>query len=148
MIEIRTWLYIGKYAETKNQLHLLSHNIGAMLQLAEKVEIAGINTLYLKVDDGYPLPFDALKAAMEFILYEKNTGKKVLIACGAGISRSVVFALAALREAENLTLIEAMTSITQLYSHAMPHYALLKSIVKYYNEEESYRELLSMVMKK
>ncbi|MGH2523720.1 MAG: hypothetical protein ACRDH2_14545 [Anaerolineales bacterium] len=67
-----------------------------MLQLAERVEQPGITTLYLAVEDGEPLPDEALREGIEFVRAQKALGRVVLVACGAGLSRSAIFALAVL----------------------------------------------------
>ncbi len=55
MHRIRDWLYVGKYAETTNLSYLRSYGIGAMLQLADRVEQPGIESLYLPVEEGVTL---------------------------------------------------------------------------------------------
>src|SRR5689334_12250798 len=100
MHKIRPWLYIGKYRETANIDTLIVYRISAMLQLADKVEQIGIASLYIPVEDGEPLPADQLRQGVEFVRAQKAAGKTVLVACGAGISRSVTFTIAALKEEE------------------------------------------------
>jgi len=75
-----------------------------MLQLADDVPQAGIVSLYNPVEDEVPLPADSLKARLAFVREQKLSGHKVLIACGAGISRPVTFTVAALKEEEGLGL--------------------------------------------
>ncbi len=143
MYRIRPWLYIGKYRETLN-LNLLSANqIGAALQLAGLVEQPGINILYLAVDDGVPLPADLLQKGVEFIIVNKEAGKRALVACGAGISRSASFAIAALKEVEGLSLLEALQEIKRYHPGAMPHPALWQSLCEYYDEDTPFVETIS-----
>jgi protein-tyrosine phosphatase len=98
MNEIRPWLYIGKYRDTLDPYTLELHRIEAMLQLAEAVKQLGINSLYLPVEDGAPLPFHLLRQGVDFVSSERRQEHVVLIACGAGQSRSVAFAIAALMD--------------------------------------------------
>jgi len=135
MYSIRPWLYVGKYRETKDADLLRQHQIGAMLQLAEGVELPGITLLFIFVEDGVPLPIDALRKGVEFVRSEKAQGHNVLIACGAGISRSVAFAVAVLKEEEDLSLREALGQVRAKHPEAMPHPALLKSLSEYYGED-------------
>lgn len=109
-----------------------------MLQLAERVKQPGIETLYLPVDDGEPLPIQLLEQGMSFVRAHKAQGRKVLIACGAGISRSVTFGIAALREEEGLSLPDAFRAIHSHHPEAMPHFALWNSLCQYYGEGMSY----------
>ncbi len=135
MNQIRPWLYIGKYRETKDYPYLTYHNIGAMLLLAELVEHPGINSLYLPVEDGEPLPLDLLKQGLDFIQQQRNQGNIVLVACGAGISRSGTYTIAALKESENLTLLDAFHQVQRLHPDTMPHYRLWQSLCEYYGED-------------
>src|SRR5512136_1818127 len=104
MNAIRDWLYVGKYRETIDVTSLAAQKIGAVLQLAEAVKQPDIETLYLPVEDGVPLASCHLRQGVDFVLNQKRLGHRVLIACGAGMSRSVAFAVAALKEDEGLFL--------------------------------------------
>jgi hypothetical protein len=141
MNQIRPWLYIGKYRETKDYPYLTYHNIEAMLLLAEMVEHPGINSLYLPVEDGEPLPLDLLKQGLDFIEQQRNQGNIVLVACGAGISRSGAFTIAALKESENLTLLDAFQQVQRLHPDTMPHYRLWQSLCDYYGEDIPWTKL-------
>ena len=69
-----------------------------MLQLAEAVPQAGIDLLYLAVDDRAPIPPAVLAEELTFVRRARESARAVLVACGAGTSRSVAFAAAALVE--------------------------------------------------
>lgn len=144
MNQIRPWLCIGKYRETKDLFLLEFHQIGAMLQLAELVEHTGIISLYLPVEDGVPLPEPMLKKGIDFIKNQKDKGRKVMVSCGAGISRSTTFAIAALKEIEQLNLSDSYREIKLHHPETMPHPALWKSLCEYFNEEISYSKMLSI----
>ncbi|MEQ9355343.1 MAG: hypothetical protein RIG63_06500 [Coleofasciculus chthonoplastes F3-SA18-01] len=68
---IRPWLYVGNYRESLNYDLLYSCQIGAMLHLAEDVQQPNIVSRYIPVEDGQPLPFEQLKAGVEFARQEK-----------------------------------------------------------------------------
>lgn len=106
-----------------------------MLQLAELVEQPDIACLYLPVDDGVPLPTALLRQGIDFVFTHKNQGERVLIACGAGVSRSVTFAVAALKEIEGLDLASALRLVKQKHPGALPHPALWESLCGYYGED-------------
>ena len=103
MYPIRPWLYVGKYRETLDYNLLHTSQINAMMQLAKSVQPPNISSLFIAIEDGKPLPFDHLKTGVEFVQLEKARGRNVLIACGAGISRAASFAIATLKEEENLS---------------------------------------------
>ncbi len=146
MYPIRSWLYIGKFRETLDYNLLSRSNIGAMLQLAEPVQQPDISSLYLPIEDGESLSADTLRMGVEFVRLEKARGKNVLIACGAGISRGVSFAIAALKEEENLSLLEAFRQIQAEHSQARPHLELWKSLCEYYGEDVSYKTVLKLIL--
>jgi protein-tyrosine phosphatase len=147
MYKIRPWLFIGNYRETNNRILLSSYDIGAMLQLADHVPQPGVASLYVAVEDGQALPPDKLRQGVDFVRARKAEGKKVLVACGAGISRSVTFTIAVLREEEGLGLVEAYGQIIQIHPGAMPHSQLWESMRAYYNDGVSYTELWDVISK-
>jgi protein-tyrosine phosphatase len=142
MNEIRAWLYVGKYRETLDPYLLGLNQIDAMLQLAEAVKQPGIASLYLPVEDGEPLPFDLLRQGVDFVLHEKRHEHTTLIACGTGQSRSVAFAIAALKEAEDLPLITAWREVKQRHPDALPHMALWESLCAYYGDPIPFMQIL------
>ena len=137
---IRPWLLLGKYQDTFNLPQLQAQSIGAMLQFAEPVEQPGITTLYLPLEDGYPVPEDIFRQGLAFILTHYQQKNKVLISCGAGISRSVAFVVAALKETEQMPLLEAYQTVLNVHSKALPHPAIWQSfywrLLKQYNKKE------------
>jgi len=145
MYPIRPWLYIGRFSETQDDDLLRRREIGAMLQLADSVKQAGIPSLFIPVEDGEPLPSDLLRMGVEFVRLEKALGRKVLVACGAGISRSATFAIASLKEEERLPLLEAYRQVRVMHPDALPHPALWKSLCEYYAEPVPYVKLLEEV---
>lgn len=134
MNAIRPYLYIGKLRETLDLSLLQQENIGAMLQLCRSVEQPGIAVHFLNIDDGVPLNATVLRDGVQFIREQKAQGKVVLSACGAGISRSVAFAIATLKEEEGLPLLEAYRQIVQVRPDARPHPALWQSLCLAYDE--------------
>src|SRR5262245_40350070 len=141
MERIRPWLYIGKYRETLNRRLLETHQIEAMLQLAERVEQPGITSLYLPVEDFAPLKADLLRQGVDFVRTEKQSGHGVLIACGAGINRSSAFTIAVLKEEESLGLWEAFREVKRYHSRAMPHQPVWESLCDYYQEAIPFEQL-------
>ncbi len=147
MQQVRPWLFIGKYSETLNRDLLDRSRIQAVLQLAAPVEHEGISVLYLPVDDGIPLRSAVLANGVAFVRSEYSKGNRVLIACGAGISRSVTFGIAALKEEENLSLIDAFRAIVAVHPSGMPHPELWKSLCDYYGEDMDFLEMWRQIRK-
>lgn len=143
MHKIRPWLYLGKYRETLNDLLLAQYQISALLQLAEPVEHQGIHSLYLAIEDFAWLPPDRLRQGIDFVRSEKQQGQRILIACGAGINRSSAFAIAALKEEENLDLLAAFRMVKKSHADALPHAPVWESLCAYYREAIPYDRLLA-----
>lgn len=142
MYAIRPWLLVGTYAETRDAARLAARGVRAMLQLAEAVPQPGVASLYLAVDDGAPIPPLALAEGLAFVRRAREAGDAVLIACGAGVSRSVAFAAAALKEAEGLGVLDAVAAVRARHPAAQPHYRLLASLCAYYDEAASTEDLV------
>ena len=135
MQQIRDWLFIGGSAETTHLWYLKHNGIDAMLQLADYAPQPDIKILYLPVDDTVPLPAGKIKEGVEFILSQKAEGKKILISCGAGVSRSVAFGIAALVELENRKVFDAYREILLCHDEADPRPELFVSLGAYYGEK-------------
>jgi protein-tyrosine phosphatase len=144
MDEIRSWLYIGKYRDTLDKNYLDLKSIKAMLQLADRMEQKGINSLFLPVEDVGPTSPALIIQGMDFILAEKEKGNKVLVACGAGINRSTAFCMAALKETEGLSLLEAFKEVKRRHPASMPHEPVWESFCKYYNESTPYLDIMRL----
>jgi len=144
MDEIRPWLYIGKYRDTLDKNYLDFKSIKAMLQLADRVEQKGINSLFLPVEDTGPTSPALIKQGVDFILAEKGNEHKVLVACGAGINRSTAFCMAALKETEGLSLLGAFKEIKRRHPASMPHEPVWESFCKYYNESTPYLDIMRL----
>jgi protein-tyrosine phosphatase len=141
MNPIRTWLYIGKYRDTRDDVVLMASRIGAMLLLAEPVQHEGIESLYLPVEDLAPIRPEHLAHGVAFMTEQKSLGRRILVACGAGINRSSAFATAALKEIEGLGLLEAFQSVKRYHRDALPHPPVWRSLCDYYKEDVPYSQI-------
>ncbi len=146
MNSIRSWLYIGKYRDTLDIALLARHKIGAMLQLAEAVKHPDIESLYLPVEDGIPLAHHHLQQGIDFVLSQKRLGRNVLVACGAGMSRSAAFAVAVLKEDESLGLLDALQAVKSHHPDTMIHPALWESLCAFYRENVPFHSALSTMI--
>lgn len=142
MDQIRPWLYIGSIRDTLNKSYLSYKSIGAMLQLAAKVDQSGIVSLYLPVEDFEPLNYELLKTGIAFVREQKKLGVRILVACGAGINRSSSYCTAILKEEESLGLFDAFKEVKYKHPEAMPHEPVWESLCKYYNETVPYLDVM------
>ena len=146
MFKIRDWLYISDYPSASSPDMVKSVGIGAMLQLFEPFTMEGVETQFLKVEDGHPITPEQIKIGGSFLRQQHAKGRKVLATCGAGISRSVTFSIIALKEIEGLSLIDAYREIRQHHPQAMPDHLHWKSIADYYHEEGDFWKIWGDIM--
>jgi protein-tyrosine phosphatase len=142
MDQIRPWLFIGSYRDTKHLAYLQFKSITAMLQLAERVEQPAIVSLYLPVEDLAPISSVHIRQGLDFIREQKDKGNRILVAGGAGMNRSSAFSAAALKEAESLTLFEAFKEVKRCHPESMPHQPVWDSLCEYYKESIPYLEVM------
>lgn len=141
MIEIRPWLCVGKHVEASNLALLEQHKITAMLLVHQSLKTIGIPLLFVPIQDGVPLRSDKLERGVAFIREQKSEGRNVLVACSAGISRSVTFATAALKLEEDLTLHDAFHALREKHPAALPDQVLWAGLCKYFGEEISFWDI-------
>lgn len=148
MDEIRPWLFIGAYRDTINKSYLDFKSIESMLQLAEKVEQPNILSLYLAVEDIAPIPHHLIAQGANFIKENRKLGKRILVACGAGVNRSSAFCSVALKEEEGLSLFEAFKEVKRKHPESMPHEPVWRSLCEYYNESTPYIDIMRLSIQK
>ena len=110
------------------------------------VEQQDITSLYLTVEDMEPIPSVLLRQGIDFVLEEKQKSHRILVACGAGINRSSAFCTAALKETEELNLMDAFKEVKKKHPESMPHEPVWESLCKHYNEDIPYLEIMRMGM--
>ena len=148
MDAVRSWLSIGNYRDTLSRTYLQSQQIKALLTFAEPVEHPGIICRYLAVEDGVPLSAQVVETGLAFIHDQYCNNHHVLVSCGAGISRSAAFVIAALKQTEQIGLLEAARVVARARSSILPHHALWKSLCDYYHEDVPYLTLLRALQTK
>ena len=146
MDEIRPWLYIGNYSDTKNISYLRLLFIESVLQLAAPVRLPGINFLYMLVEDMEATPPNLIRQGVDFVLGEKAKERKILVACGAGMNRLTMFCVAALKETEGISLLDAFKDIKRKHPASMPHAPVWNSFCNYYNEPTPYFDVMRFSM--
>jgi len=142
MDQIRPWLFISNYRDSQHISYLRAKSINAILQLADTVEHPDITSLYLPVEDFAPLRIDLLEKGLTFIQEQKKLGNRVLVACGAGINRSSVFCIIALKAEEDLSLLDAFKDIKKKHPEAMPNKPLWDTLCEYYGESIPYLDVM------
>ena len=146
MFRIRDWLYVSGYPNASNKATVKKHNIDAMLQLFEPIKMAGVDALYIRVEDGIAISADAIQEGVNFVLKQHKKGKRVLITCRAGISRSVTFATAVLKAVEGLSLEAAYRDIRTHHKQALPDHVHWDSLRTYYGEGTEFWQIWQSIM--
>ncbi len=144
MNKIRDWLYIGNHLDLHDVIEKGHDEIDCILNLVENKTTNLESYLFIDIDDGVPINNINLFNGIEFILNQYQQNKKILIACGAGVSRSATFCVLALKEIEKLSLIDALKVVKEKRKKALPHPALWKSVCEAYDEAFNYNEVLKI----
>jgi len=113
---------------------LTRHGIGAVLSLA-RIDASGVSVPHLLVDvvDEQPLSSDDIDRAVQFVRGHVTDGRRVLVHCRAGISRSPALVACFLHEHEGCTIDAALERVKAARIQAAPHKALVDSIRTHYD---------------
>ena len=141
MNHLRPWLLIGGYRDTLDEAVLLQSGVRALLQLAAPVHHPQVQCQYLAVEDGEPIAPTTFDRGLAFscACYQQHT--PLLIACGAGVSRSATFAIATLKTIESLSLWDAFWAVKTAHPAALPHPVLWESLGHYFHEPIPFLDL-------
>lgn len=141
MFAIRPWLFTGSYLTTQDLETLQQYGIGAMLQLHRAVQQPGIVSKFLYTEEGYPITKGMLDAGLGFVTEQQAQGRRVLIACASGISRSSLLAVAALCRIEGLSMENAFWQVRAVNKDAMPDEIQWNSVSKYFGDKTQFWDL-------
>jgi dual specificity phosphatase 12 len=131
--QITESLYIGGSQLTKMSDKLKELNITSVLKLYESPPDwpVGFTVYNMPYPDGEPIPAERMARHIKFITDEIEAGHKVLVVCGAGISRSSTAVLAYL-VSTGLSLPDAYRLLKSRHPIASPNPVLWDSLIKYF----------------
>lgn len=137
---------IGGLADAVDHSRLLNEGVDAVLQLyageREKAPFPiPVEVLHLQARDRQSMPTDRPRESVAFIRAHQEQGRRVLVCCGAGISRSTTFVAAYLHE-QGVELAEALSSIRAHRPQCRPHREMLRSLIEYYGLDTAPETLL------
>lgn len=141
MHRIRMWLYVSNFATASTPDAFKKNNIKAMLQLYQPIKATGIETKFIGITDGKPITPAQIQEGIAFIRQQRQKKHRILSTCGAGVSRSVTFAVIALKEIEGLSLADAYHDVYKQHPKAMPDHVHWKSIADFYGESDDFWEI-------
>lgn len=102
----------------------------------EPVDLEGlaVHHLHLDIVDRVPLPFPMIAAAITFIEDHVRQGRRVLVHCEMGISRSPSLAVCYLHQSQGMTIDAAIAYVKSVRPTADPHPELIESIRAFYSK--------------
>lgn len=131
---VTPWLAIGAAGEAADSALRRAHGIDAVLSLLPVDFDAGAAHLTLPVADRVALPGTTIRTVTAFIERQRQAGRKTLLHCQMGISRSPALAACYLHEYAGRALADALREICRARPIADPHPALLASMREHYGE--------------
>jgi hypothetical protein len=126
-------IYISGWRATHYDGYLRQAGITHILKLYEGIPSfpADFDVCENPVEDGELIPADQLRRGVDFVIEQLEAGRPVLVMCGAGISRSATFVLAALVQ-RGYDLHDAFVLLRAKHNEATPHPNLWLSLIAYY----------------
>lgn len=125
-------LAVGSFAEAASQSYRLAHGIEAVLSLVEVDFRLGEQHATLPLRDGERLPAATVAAAVAFIDHQLRAGRKVLVHCQMGLSRSPAIAAAYLCACSGMRIGPALDWVCRQRVGAAPHPRLVESLYHLY----------------
>jgi len=138
---------VGSFRDASDFAALQEAGVEAILQLYwhahERCDFPlPVDVLPLLVEDRAPLVDEALSEGVGFITAQRQAGRRVLVTCGAGRSRSPSFVAAYLHE-QGMDLTEAFAQIARRRPETRPHRKLVQSLIAHYELDLEASDLLA-----
>ncbi len=128
---------LGSRMDAADPVLLEQFSIDAVLSMEAVRLIQPVSCqMILQVKDRVPLPDMTIQHAVEFMHQQVTAGKRVLIHCQMGISRSPALLMAYLHQHQGLSLLQALQKIKRIRPQAEPHPVLIGSLQAYFSESE------------
>ena len=135
MNEVLEWLYVGAVQDAEDYEALKAAGIGAVLTLAWPITHPDdIVVERVFFEDGEPIPDEVFYQALSFVRRQRRQGRKILIACSAGVSRSPTIAIAVLHELVGYPLVEAFRTVLGRVHMAQPRAVTWSSLCRFYGQ--------------
>lgn len=125
-------LAIGSLSEAADPRMLEQLGIDAVVSLLPVGFSAGEARLTLPIPDRVALSSETIRTVTAFIEHQRLSGRKTLLHCQMGISRSPALAACYLHEYGDYSLADALSEVSRARPLADPHPALLASMATHY----------------
>lgn len=133
---VQEGLYISGVTANRRLEKVQAEGIGAVLRVdtigGAKLWPKHFAVLELPIRDGIPLQGEKLREGAAFIHQQRKRDLGVLVHCQMGISRSATMLLAYLIEYQGMSLAQAYQTVQRGRVIALPHVALMQSLVSTY----------------
>lgn len=144
-------LALGNWQDARDGQGLHQAGVGAVLQLYGPDPRPDVQSfpgalLQLHVIDARPLDPERLDEGLAFIRDQLALGRKVLVCCGAGMSRSPTFVAAHLYE-QGEDLESAYLRVVAQRRGILPHPHLLRSLIERYGAALTPETLLTAIVR-
>lgn len=124
---------IGSRRDAENDDALIHHRIDAVLSFAPiERPMPVARQLSLHLQDRVALPAEVIEEAVAFLREQVSRGRRVLVHCEMGMSRSPAIVACYLHEEHGLDIDAALRQIRAVRPAADPHPALVASMRDYY----------------
>jgi histidinol-phosphate aminotransferase len=139
---ITSQLAVGSREDAENSAALAAHGIDTLLSLAPLARPVGVARQFsLALPDRVALPGALIDEACNFLLDQTARGRRVLVHCEMGISRSPTIAAAYLHLTQGVDLGAALRSVRAARPVAEPHPALIASLFSHFGTLASHADL-------
>ena len=130
------WLLISGFDAIERAAQAIQAGVEAVVRLDVENTAqwpAGLEVLRLPVEDGRLVASDVIRQGTGFIHHQQKAGRRVLVHCNAGVSRSAMLVLAYLVAFGEYALGTAYAHLLTARPIARPHPSLMRSLVACYN---------------
>lgn len=129
-------LALGRRADAEDLPALAAHGIQAILSLCPVLRPDGVVCqLSMDVRDRVALPAAAIDEAVAFLQAQIQAGRRVLVHCEMGLSRSPSIVVAYLHAVHGMPIEMALERIRETHPTADPHPLLLTSIRVHFRQD-------------
>jgi histidinol-phosphate aminotransferase len=139
---ITSQLAVGSREDAENGAALAACGIDAILSLVPLARPAAVaRQLSLELLDRVALPGTLIDEALNFLLDQTARGRRVLVHCEMGISRSPSIAAAYLHRAQGIDLGEAVRQVQAARPITEPHPTLMASLSRHFATHDETADL-------
>lgn len=132
MDEVFNDIYVGTESDAGDESLLRKHGVDTVISLTHSnPETGDITRIDVPMVDGPQNSYQAFAEAVETVVEQREDGRRVLIHCSAGSSRSPSVAAAAITHLTEKDLNEAFNQIIERRAETDPHDALVRQAIKF-----------------